>query len=389
MAEATEVRPAADPVEFLRKVSVGRLSPYELWAESLGIPVHKGYYVEDLRTVEVGWWPERECNGAILELAGQEGVSEARVSEIPPGKTLPPIKFALDETVYVVEGQGLTTIVGPDGRQKTFEWQKHSLFMVPRNSTHQFSNARGNAPARLLHYTYLPLAMAIVPDPDFYFHNPYSGLDLVFSQGDEFYSEAKVIQASQGTGAATGLDRGMAFWIGNFFPDMRAWDRLVPFRGRGAGGHVVWIRYPSSTITNHMSVFPARTYKKAHRHGPGVVIVIPEGEGYSVMWPEGKERVVVPWHEASVFVPPNRWFHQHFNIGSAPARYLAFHAPRNLSGYTDRVEDRQRDQIEYPNEDPWIRQTFEAELAKRGLTNLLPEIAYRDRDFEWDYEDDG
>ena len=39
------------------------------------------------------------------------------------------------------------------------------------------------------------------------------------------------------------------------------------------------------------------------------------------MWPEGEEKVIVPWQEGSVFVPPNRWFHQHFNVGDAPGRY--------------------------------------------------------------------
>jgi gentisate 1,2-dioxygenase len=81
-----------------------------------------------------------------------------------------------------------------------------------------------------------------------------------------------------------------------------------------------------------MSVFDARLYKKAHRHGPGRVIVIPVGEGYSIMWEEGKDKVVVPWHEASLFVPPNKWFHQHFNAGGDPARYLAFHPPMQFHG---------------------------------------------------------
>jgi len=75
-----------------------------------------------------------------------------------------------------------------------------------------------------------------------------------------------------------------------------------------------------------MSVFPAQTYKKGHRHGPGRAIVIPGGEGYSILWPhETAEKIVIPWHEASLFTPPGRWFHQHFNLGEGPGRYLALH----------------------------------------------------------------
>jgi hypothetical protein len=143
------------------------------------------------------------------------------------------------------------------------------------------------------------------------------------------------------------------------------------------------IKFPGSEMSCHMSVFPARTYKKAHRHGPGRVIVIPGGEGYSVMWQEGQEKILVPWHEASLFVPPGKWFHQHFNLGAEPARYLAFHPPLQFHGYAEKVEDRARDQIEYPNEDPWVREYFESELAKRGLTSLMPERAYQDPTYEW------
>ena len=83
---------------------------YDEWMESIGLPVHKGFYIEDVRTLELEWWEERQCKAAFIQLMGQEGVSSARVTEIPPGKTLPPIKFALDELVYVADGRGLTTV---------------------------------------------------------------------------------------------------------------------------------------------------------------------------------------------------------------------------------------------------------------------------------------
>jgi hypothetical protein len=41
-------------------------------------------------------------------------------------------------------------------------------------------------------------------------------------------------------------------------------------------------------------------------------------------------------------------------------------------------------QIEYPDEDPLIRQRFESELAKRGLKSLTPDEAYADARFEWE-----
>jgi len=196
------------------------------------------------------------------------------------------------------------------------------------------------------------------------------------------YSMAKEVK-----GGVNLLRERAVFWAGNFFPDMRAWDKLVPFRGRGAGGTTVFIGFPGSEMSCHMSVFPARTYKRAHRHGPGRVIVIPAGEGFSVMWQEGKEKVVVPWHECSMFVPPGHWFHQHFNVGGSPARYLAFHPLPQFSGHAESVEDRAKDQIDYAAEEPWIREKFEGELEKRGIKSEMPPEAYTIPDYEWGYDD--
>ena len=52
---------------------------------------------------------------------------------------------------------------------------------------------------------------------------------------------------------------------------------------------------------------------------------------------------------------------------------------------SEQVQDRARDQIEYPDEDPMVRQRFESELAKRGLTSLMPDGAYKDPKFQWSY----
>lgn len=350
---------------------------YSQWLSSTGVPVHRGYYIADLRGIELGDWAERECRAAFLELAGQEGVSEARITEIAPGQTLPPMKFALDEAVYVVEGRGLANVwLGENTQPHTFEWSKYSLFMLPRGCSYQLANTSGTDRALLLHYNYLPAAMDLNPDPEFFFDNPYTSRRPL---PDDFYAEAR-------TSAVPGASGMRNIWYGNFFPDMRVWDKLAAQKTRGASAKSVSMQFPDSPIWCHMATFPPGTYKKAHRHGPGVFIIIPVGEGYSIMWPEGKEKVYLEWNEASVFVPPNLWFHQHFNPSQGPVRYLAFHAPRHTRPSRDRPDP--ANQIEYPDEDPWIRQTFEEELGKRGLESLMPDEAYLDADYRWEGDDD-
>jgi oxalate decarboxylase/phosphoglucose isomerase-like protein (cupin superfamily) len=308
-----------------------------------------------------------------------EDIHEARIVEVPPGKTLPPTRIALEELVYVVEGRGLCTLWGAEGLpRKSFEWGKHAIFMIPPNYSYQITNTHGSQPARLMHTNYLPLALQTVPNIDFFMDNPKVDLSILYGENENPYSSAVVTHP---TGNRSGLRN---LWVGNFFPDMATWDKLEAYRTRGAGGTTVFFRSRTGK-SGHMSVFPPRRYKMAHRHGPGRVIVIPAGEGYTLLWPPGGEKTIIHWQEGTVFTPPEGWFHQHFNVGHEPARYIAFGPPRLLAGKGERIEDLQ---IFYPDEEPWIREKFEEELGKRGLTSDVPEEAYRDRNYAWDYGDD-
>ena len=47
--------------------------------------------------------------------------------------------------------------------------------------------------------------------------------------------------------------------------------------------------------------------------------------------------------------------------------------------------DPAQNQIEYPDEEAFIREKFESELAVRGMKSLMPGEAYGDPSFEWDY----
>jgi quercetin dioxygenase-like cupin family protein len=373
MVQQTQTTPTRGPV-------MRRALPYDEWMKSTGLPVYGGHFVANPITAELAEWPERGVKAAFIQLMGMEGVCEARITEIPPGSSSKPFKMAFGEVVYVLEGQGLCTVWAADGPKQTFEWQKHSLFLLPRNCWHQFSNARGDRPARLLNYNHLPLAMSTVPDRDFQFCGPLEEPDRLYGL-EEFYAEA-VMMTREGGGGKRGQG---TYWRANFIPNMNSWDKLVPFWGRGAGGMVVRVEFPGGDMDCHMSVFDPQLYKKAHKHGPGRVIVIPKGEGYSVLWPgpgvEG-ERAICPWSEGTIFVPPDNWYHQHFNTGTGEGRYLALHALPQFSG------NPYRHQIEYPDEDPWIREHYEEEIAKKGLKSKMPSEAYADRNWEWNYGDD-
>ena len=40
---------------------------YDYWMESTGLPIHRGFYVQDLRTLGLGWWEERRCMSAFIQ----------------------------------------------------------------------------------------------------------------------------------------------------------------------------------------------------------------------------------------------------------------------------------------------------------------------------------
>jgi hypothetical protein len=133
-------------------------------------------------------------------------------------------------------------------------------------------------------------------------------------------------------------------------------------------------------MNSHISEFPVGTYKKGHRHGPGAHVIVLSGSGYSLMWPDGEEPRRYDWSEGSLIIPPNMWFHQHFNSGSTPARYLAFKhegvSIRNAQGVPKAWISRRLggDQIDYIDERPEIRRAFADELAIAGVTPAMDAV---------------
>jgi len=181
----------------------------------------------------------------------------------------------------------------------------------------------------------------------------------------------------------------MNTWDGAYIPDARSLG-LFRTRVRGKANSQVELQLADNTMQAHISEFEVGTYKKAHRHGPGSHVVMLHGRGYSLLWKgalkysEAAQHVRVDFNAGTLFVPPDGWFHQHFNTGGEPARYLAATwggagrwFMRSLGGgsRTHRlcvVSTRQGgNQIEYEDEDPIVGRVFAEELKKAGLANKM------------------
>lgn len=350
--------------------NVQEMSTYEQWVHSQGIPILREFSIPSLKEVGVGAWGRLDAYGAYVILDGAEDSNDSYVLEIPAGKTALPEKHLYEEVVYVLAGRGATTVWQPDGPKRTFEWHEGSLFALPINAWHQFFNGHGSQPARLYVVSSAPLVMNLFHNLDFIFNVDYNFTDRFDGRTDFFSGDGKELPR-----------RG---WETNLVADVRTFP-LIEWRERGAGGVNRNFELGGNILNAHVSEFPVGTYKKAHHHGPGAHVIIIQGEGYSLIWQEGKEsqRVRVDWKEGSVLVPPNRWFHQHFNTGHTPGKYLALrwgslkHSVLKLwaaAGKTDTSTKLGGSQIDYEDEEPYIRQLFEQELAKNGVKCQMPPI---------------
>ena len=345
---------------------LGFKSAYQQFLEQEKMPVVGGFFIEDVRNVELAPWERMGGMGAYLNLEGSEGVNDSYLCEIPAGKTLKPQKHMFEELIFVLSGRGATSVWTEGGKKQTFEWQESSLFSPPLNTWYQHFNGQGNQPVRFLGMTNAPTVMNLFHNPDFIFNCDFVFKDRYSGEDDYFSGKGKLI--------------GERFWESNFIQDVRSFE-LKKSKNRGAGARVIMLEIADNLMSSHIAEFPVGGYKKAHRHEAGAHVIILTGEGYSLMWPEGEKIQRYNWHEGSLFVPPEMWFHQHFNVGDEPARYLALKPFRSRKfpglskqfGVTESIKAG-GSQIEYEDEDPTIRRIFERELSKRGGHSRMDQL---------------
>lgn len=340
---------------------IKRINTYQQYQQEQGIPVLHGFGVEDLAKVEVNNWPMRNARGAFINLDGTGGTNDAYVLEIPAQGHTAPQHQLFEEMIYVLEGTGSTSVWYDEAHKVSFEWRVGSLFAIPLNAWHQHFNSSGIKAARFLAVTDAPLVINLFHNLKFIFETPYLFDDRFSGQEDYFQGEGKLHH-----------DRVLETNFVDNVPQLP----LYLWKERGAGGAQVRFELAQNTMTGHVSQFPVGTYKKGHRHGPGAHVIILSGQGYSLLWPNGGDQQRFDWKPGGMVVPPMDWFHQHFNSGPTPARYLALRwgsrhydlggAIEGGEGKTDKDIKQGGSQIEYPDEDPSIHKLFEGELARNG-----------------------
>lgn len=326
-------------------------NPYYRWIRSEGIPIVEGSFVPDVRTLELGDWKRKGGKGAYLSFSDQL-VANGYVCEIAPGQSLTPQRQLYEEVIVIAEGRGATEIWIDGHPKRSFEWQKGSVFAIPLNVWHQHHNASGSGRVRYFALTSAPVAFELFRDPEFIFNNSHVFKDRFDPADEEFFSKPGVYHTEYYGGILHT----------NFISDIRQ-IQLVPRERRGKGNRNMYIHMAGGAMLAHVSQFPVGTYKAAHRHGPGAFIYMLDSTGYTMMWHEGEEPKRYDWHEGSVISPPAGYFHQHYNTGTEPCRFVALHASTAVQR-----EERGVEQIDFSDEEPAVRELYAKECAKNGIT---------------------
>ncbi|HKY07037.1 MAG TPA: cupin domain-containing protein [Candidatus Binatia bacterium] len=350
---------------------------YERWMEKEGIPIVEGFGVTDVRNLALKPWSRVGGEGAYLQLRGLEGITGVYVGKLAPGASTQPERHLYEKVIYMLQGEGVAEIQQRDRVPQNIQWRTGSLFSPPMNTLHRLMN-HGAEPTFYLAVTTAPMILdnyhneRFVFNSDFVFNERYDGEQNYFEPGSERYLASNNRQW---------------VWETNFIPDARR-AVIDAQEQKGAGVNLTQFEISNNTLIGHLAEWPVGRYHKAHFHGGGAVLVILRSEGYSLMWPNhlgttpyengfGDQVVRVDWQPGSVFSPPTNWFHQHFNTGSEPALQLALRCGSQKYPLGIRVAairagvytsvKRGGTLIEYDDEDPTIRRTYESELAAKGI----------------------
>ena len=344
------------------------------WCDKEPVPVHEDFGI-NLMKIDLAPWDRYGMDGAVCLLKGRDDFNSIFCFELPPGRSSNQMQHIYEEVVYIIEGSGSTTIETPDGQKHSFEWGRNSLFAVPVNSKYQHFNGSGREPARFATVHNFSFLINLFRNEDFIFNNPMTFPERLGPNG-YFAGEGEMIENRPGSHQ----------WETNFVADITNFE-LKDWAARGKGSSSLrWI-LSDGTIGCHTSQIVTGTYKKAHRHMCGTNVFTIDGEGYSLLWYEdGEDDVVrVDWDHGVVVTPPEQMFHQHFNTGSTPSRYLALQfgtvrypmtwAKKEIwSGNVDKSVEDGGAQIEYENQMPQIHKIWLDDIDKKGITSEMRDI---------------
>lgn len=256
----------------------------------------------DLATYPLKLDPELGVSTARLG-EGKAYQLEVTVVEIPAGGKVPPVRHLAEEYIYIVAGEGYTTMWRQAGEKpQRYEWKTGDLLSPSLNAWHQHF-ASSDTPARYVSLTTMPLSNNL-------FHNEQSltGSDLMFE--DRWQQGITLQPAYKATDT-------MDMRAGHYVPDLPGrnlqlvegrWGmNLRPDEGDMAGNRLL-----EAFVREYRNDEDTGVPSHGDRHPWEKVYLGLEGEGIAILKPLDGPAKVVNWKKGELFFVDG---YEHHEIG--------------------------------------------------------------------------
>ena len=307
------------------------VDPYADWARGEGAPIHAGVAL-DCATIETRPWPRHGVEGAICDLAGRDDYLALHVLDLAPGAATTPSRHLHEEVFFALSGRGIMQF---DATR--IEWAPGSLFSAPMNARTSLRNT-GHARARVVVISDFRYLMSLYRSEAFLFGTP---LDFPERATGDYLRDCASLAAG---------------------PMTRPNEAILPIAL--AGG---------SIGVDLVEIAPGAR-GRAERQMFGSLLLGVAGEGMTLSWEEGSsDRAMTRWGPGVAFAPAGLRFHQHFNLGATPLRFLRVELgsiaspmfrPRRRNYGDTSVYASGAAVIDVPDEDPGIEAILRAEPEK-------------------------
>lgn len=260
------------------------VDPYQDWIEAEAITISTGRAINLFET-KLAPWARFGMDGAACHVAGRCDFLSVFVFELKRGQSSAPVRKVYEECVYVLAGNGKTIFTLSDGRTTEIEWAAGMAFSAPVNAT-CVHTANAGAAARLVSFNDLRYLMGLYRNEDFLFAN------------------SAPMHKRQNEAVAASLSASPAHM------DLPAGGKSSLALAAGSVGCDIVELSPGSADL-------------ATRQMQGAHMLCLSGSGFTISFESDASPLErVDWGPGVVIGLHSMSFHQHFNAGHSPARFM-------------------------------------------------------------------
>ena len=245
--------------------------------------------------------PDPSLGASIAHIGeGRLFQTDLTIVEIPPGGQILPNRHMAEEIIYIVSGEGYTTMwVSPGEKLQRYNWSAGDMIIPSLNVWHQHFNTSTDTPARYISMTSSPLM-----NNQFFNQEFNTNIDFVFE--DRWH--IGITQNPEYKGPDT-----MDMKIGHFLPDLPGRKLIV--RSDGSSG-ITTRPQQGDLAGNHLMQMLVREYQgvslmpiDGHTHPWEVVYFVLAGEGSTLLKRDDEPARIVNWEKGDMFIVEANEYH--------------------------------------------------------------------------------